>query len=140
MVLNLTNISSIDKCDAYIQQFQFEKQDFQSAITRYANLASQRASVVDRTQTLLTAVDARIATLETKIANEPDANVKLALNVKLNMDLARKGRYEITLGDANSELDVERQFNQSEAEAMIVNLDERITALQARKVEIQNAA
>ena len=140
MDINLTNMTSIAQCDARIQEAQEERFEHSNAVQRNTYLISQKAAVVVRAQNILSVVNTRIEDLTTQIDSMPAGPDKEKLIGRRYNELARKQRMTVILGEDNAALDLDRQIALSRAESAIVEIDARITAFQAKKVELQNAA
>ncbi len=136
MVYNFTKITTVAKCDEMIAKAQVERFDQSSAVERYNYQIAQKAITITRVQNLLDEVTTRIDALTTQIDSMADGTDKDQLIAKRYSLLARQQRFTIALGDDSTDLDIDRQIALSQAEALVINIDERIAAFQAKKVEL----
>ena len=136
MNYNYQFVSSITGCDEMITQGQREREIL--TIKRDRIVASVNSALSSRTiaEQDLAAVTQDIADLtaiiqslpvgsEERLSKEIDLNELEGKQMRLTRDLLHPTR--------------DRQFDLGECEALIANLDVYIAALEARKVELQNA-
>ena len=136
MNYNYQYVSSITGCDEMITQGQREREIL--TIKRDRIIVSVNSKVASRTiaEEDLAIVTQEIADLTAQIALLPVGSPDLT---QKEIDLLVLQAQEKRLVRDLNESSRDRQFDLGECEALIANLDVYIAALEARKVELQNA-
>ena len=136
MNYNYQYVSSITGCDEMITQGQREREIL--TIKRDRIIVSVNSKVASRTiaEEDLAIVTQEIADLTAQIALLPVGSPDLT---QKEIDLLVLQTQQKRLVRDLNESSRDRQFDLGECEALIANLDVYIAALEARKVELQNA-
>ncbi len=140
MIFNFTKIDTITGCDTIIVNAQREKEQLEylaEGLTRSLERAEETA---EARESELASVNAQIVAKTAEIAALPEGNEKLKQQKELNSLDNRRITLELRLSNDVGEGNANRQIDLAIYEARITALDEAIVALEARKVEIQNAA
>ena len=140
MIFNFMKIDTITGCDTIIVNAQREKEQLEylaEGLTRSLERAEETA---EARESELANVNAQIVAKTAEIAALPEGNEKLKQQKELNSLDNRRITLELRLSNDVGEGNANRQIDLAIYEARITALDEAIVALEARKVEIQNAA
>ena len=133
-------IDTITGCDTIIVNAQREKEQLEYLAEGLTRSLERAEETSEARESELANVNAQIVAKTAEIAALPEGNEKLKQQKELNSLDNRRITLELRLSNDVGEGNANRQIDLAIYEARITALGEAIVALEARKVEIQNAA